>query len=169
MTLEEAEQWIAEQEFVYAKSYSDTFPHHYTTRSRCDQDKFEAFLQLIRIEGIVKSFFKKQYLYLELGEYEYWEMGRPIPAVQVLNRATINDDADYRHPPPSEYDAELLKNKLASREQHLAFLLRKAKVSPEEITPTEQRKIAFLMDSKRRIHGGGKNIIDHATVKLRYE
>lgn len=165
MNLQEAAEWAASQEWVYARSYSKTFPHYYTTRSRCKSAKdFEAFLWCIRRNGRLKQFFKKQYIYLELSGLEFWEMGRPIPAVQVLNKAPINDAASYRNPPPSPEEDRLLKQKLKDREVFLAALLRKD--SPSE---REQKQIKFLMDSQRRVHGGGKNIVDHSSLTIRYE
>ena len=40
MTIEEAKVWISKQTWVFAKSYSQTFPHVYTTRDR-SKDEFE--------------------------------------------------------------------------------------------------------------------------------
>lgn len=163
MNLEEAQVWIKKQEFVYAKSYAKTLPHYYTTRCRCEETKFEAFVRLIRQHGKIKSFYKKQYLYLELDAYEYWDMGRPVRSVQVLNRALIDDQAKYRRH-VADYDEQVLKEKLTSRDSYLEDLLAK----PVK-TNQDNRHIQFLMDSQRRIHGGGKNIIDHSTIEVRYE
>lgn len=165
MTIDEARSWISKQTWVFAKSYSETFPHVYTTRDRCqDEFEFEEFIALIREKGIVKTFFSKQYVYLEIDGEEFWEMGRPIKAVQVLNRAKINDNALYRIPRPLENDAMTLKAKLNKRECVMQMLLNK-----QELTIEESKTINFLMNSERRIHGGGKNIIDHAKIELRYE
>lgn len=163
MNLEQSKIWIKQQEFVYAKSYAQTLPHHYTTRDRCNEQKFEAFIKLIRQHGKIKAFYKKQYLYLELDEYEYWEMGRPLKAVQVLNRALINDKANYRKPVLKQ-DEEILKEKLSKRDNYLESLLCKSNK-----TDKDNQQINFLMNSERRIHGGGKNIIDHSTIEVRYE
>jgi len=164
MTIEEAKIWITQQEFVYAKSYAKTFPHHYTTKDRCDRQKFEEFITLIREYGKCKSFFKKQMLYLELDEYEYWEMGRPIKAVVVLNRAIINDNERYRIPVPSIEDEKELKAKLLQREIYLDCLLDK-----QNKTEKDNEIIRFMLDNKRRIDGGGKNILDHSKQIINYE
>ena len=164
MNIEEAKIWIAKQEFVNAKSYEKTYPHCYTTRSRCDENEFMAFLWLIRYNGKLKTFYSKQYIYLELDDYEYWEMGRPIPAVQVLNRAIINDNAKYRKPFPTKEEETILKTTLLQREIELECLLNKTNKTEED-----NRKIKFLMNSERRINGGGKNIIDHFKIKTKYE
>ena len=165
MTLDEAKYWISKQRWVIAKSYSKTFPHVYTTRDRCkDEFEFEEFIALIRDKGIVKTFFMKQYVYLEIDGEEFWEMGRPIKSVQVLNRTKINDNALYRLPKPLQCDAMKLKAKLNKRECVMQQLLNKQNPTIEEIN-----SITFLMNSERRIHGGGKNIIDHSDIELRYE
>lgn len=91
-------------------------------------------------------------------------MGRPIPAVQVLNRAVINDYAKYRYPNPTPEQESILKNKLNEREIVLQELLGLTNPSVKD-----KEKITFLVDSERRIHGGGKNIIDHYTLPIRYE
>lgn len=164
MTIDEAQVWIKQQEFVYAKSYSLTFPHFYTTRDRCDEQKFEEFISLIRNKGKLKTFHRKQYLYLEIGEYEYWEMGRPLQCVQVLNKAKINDGAMYRYPTPTHQEELLLKAKLIKRDLYLQCLLD----TPDK-TEDQMRQVAFLMNTTRRKDGGGKNIIDHSNQIIRYE
>lgn len=164
MELEEAKIWIEQQEFVVAKSYEKTFPHFYTTRDRCEFYMFELFLHCIRKHGKVKSFYRKQYVYLELGGFEYWEMGRPIPAVQVLNKAKINDNAKYRIPTPTEEQSEILKAKLNEREKEL-FRINQKEIKTEK----DFAIIDFLMNTERRIHGGGKNIIDDYKINVKYE
>jgi hypothetical protein len=175
MTIDEAKVWILKQPWVFAKSYSQTFPHVYTTRDRCkDIFEFEEFLTLIREKGIVKTFFSKQYIYLEIDGEEFWEMGRPIKAVQVLNRAKINDNASYRFPLPSDGDAKTLKAKLNLRECVMNSLL-----SKEELTIKECEILNFLLNNDRRTpaereieikkYGSVKNVIDHSNIKIRYE
>ena len=164
MTIQEAREWVERQEWVYAKSYSDTFPHHYTTRSRCsDEKEFEAFFEVVREHGKVKTFMRKQYVYLEIGDYEYWEMGRPIKAVQVLNRAKINDAARYRFPMPKDGQESKLKATLAQRDAFLNTLLAK-----NVKTAKDDALVTALLCSKRRIHGGGKNIIDHSSITFNH-
>lgn len=165
MTLQEASEFIANVPWVFSKSYEKTLPHYYTTRDRVNDDaRFEEFLQLVRQEGKLKTFYKKQYIYLELDGYEYWEMGRPIKAVHVLNKCQIDDTKKYRFPAPKKFDEELLKRKLQQREDYLALLLHL-----KEPSITEQKHIDFLMNTTRRIDGGGKNIIDHSNLQIRYE
>jgi len=165
MNLDEAQSWLNAQTWTHAKSYAATFPHFYTTRTKCSlPDGFEAFLWCVRELGKLKTFFKKQYIYLEIDGFEYWEMGRPIPAVQVLNKAPIDDTAHYRKPEPGANDEATIKAVFLEREKALSDLL--ANPDPSD---DDKRKMAFLLDNQRRIHGGGKNIIDHSKLRIRYE
>jgi len=164
MNLEEAKLFIDTEEWVVAKSYSKTFPHFYLQRKKCSNEKqYEDFLHLVRKEGIVKSFYSKQYIYLEIDGFEYWEMGRPINSVQVLNRATIDDSKQYRKVIVSEENKKLLIDKLNNREKYVSKLLNKK--NPDQV---DLDQIKFLMNNTRRIHGGGKNIIDSYKVKVKY-
>lgn len=165
MNIQEAKDWLNSQDWIFAKSYATTFPHRYTTRKKCKSPElFECVLHFIRDKAKLKTFHRKQYLYCEIDGFEYWEMGRPIPAVQVLNRAPINDEASYRFPEPPVNAEAIIKAKLQEREDRFKALL--SHPNPGE---KERRMIAFLMNSERRIHGGGKNIMDHYTQEVRYE
>ena len=164
MKIDEILLFLEKVNFKYAKSYASTFPHHYINRSDCDEKEFEGFLKYIRENSKIKKFYSKQYLCLEIGEYEYWEMGRPIKSVQVINRALINNDANYRIPQPSKDEEILLKAKLMERDIFLESLLEK-----DCKTEKDEKIISFLLNSTRSIHGGGKNIIDHSKLKIRYE
>jgi hypothetical protein len=165
MTKEEAIDFLNSCKWNEAKSYSDTFPHFYTTRKLINNDKlFELFLKYLRKNSIIKKFYSKQYLYLELNDFEYWEMGRPIKAVEVLNKALIKDDEFYRYPFPAKEEEDKLKHKLNLRDSYLENLLKKNNVNQNEL-----EEIKFLMNTERRIHGGGKNIIDHSSLEIKYK
>ena len=165
MTIEQAIQFISEQKFTFAQSYAKTLPHTYLQRRKCtDEILFEQFIQVIREKGAVYTFFQKQYIYLEIDEYVYWEMGRPIKCVQVLNRADKNSLHLNGQKLAPEHQASELKNKLAERERYLDNLLNKSQKTDRDI-----RQIEFLMNTERRIHGGGKNIIDNYQMDIRYE
>lgn len=165
MNIQEANHFLAQQDFVFAKSYSDSFPHCYLQRRKCtDESGFEDFIRLIRKEGTVYSFFKKQYVYLEIDGFVYWEMGRPIPCVQVLNKAPVESLAKNGQFKVDSDIAFILISKLNQREFYLQSLIDK-----EVKTDQDLRQIEFLMDTKRRIHGGGKNIIDNYKTEIVYE
>jgi hypothetical protein len=165
MTLEEARQFLSDQEFTFAKSYANTFPHYYLQRKKCtNEKKYEEFLQLIRDQGKVYHFYKKQYVYLEINGFVYWEVGRPIKCVQVLNKVAKQKLFELNQHEANEQITNELKSKLNQRDLYLDKLL-----NIENKTQQDKRKIQFLMDTKRRIHLGGKNIIDNYKQEIRYE
>ena len=165
MIREQAIEFINSCPFKEAKSYSETYPHYYTTRTLVNNNAaFEAFLKFSRENSTLKKFYSKQYLYLELNGFEYWEMGRPIKCVEVLNKAIINNNANYRYPFPTKETQDKLKRKLNLRDEYLEKILKLD--APNEI---ELKEISFLMNTERRIHGGGKNIIDHSELEIKYK
>ena len=136
MDLEEARRFIEEHEWIYAKTYADTFPHEYTVRKKAkDNERFDLFIKFMRDNSKIKSFFKKEYLYCEIDGIEYWEMGRPISNVEVINRAPINDNADYRFPSPHKENWQKLYDALEEREKRVNEL--QAKEKKGEITEKE--------------------------------
>jgi hypothetical protein len=165
MTIQEAEDFIHCNTFVFANSYAKTYPHEYLQRTKCnDVQRYEAFIQLIRDMGKVYFFHSKQYIYLQINKYVYWEMGRPIPCVQVLNRAASVSLIENAQEEANGYITETLKNKLKERELYLRNLL-----SKDVKSESDYRQIKFLMNTERRIHGGGHNIIDNYLQSIKYE
>ena len=153
-TLEEAEEFISSEPWVYAKSYSKTFPHYYTTRDRVKNDAlFESFIEYMRENAKIKSFHSKQYLYFENDGFEYWEMGRPKRAVQVINKAKIQDEKMYRYPQPQKRDRKILLNRLKERDKYLDWL-----IDIPNKTQEQMEELKFLMNSQRK----SPNIMDHS-------
>lgn len=165
MTTQEAKQFLSEQQFTFAKSYAETYPHYYLQRKKStDENKYESFLNLIREEGIVYHFYSKQYIYLEIDDFVYWEMGRPIKCVQVLNKVAKQRLIKLNQLQASEEVSKELKIKLKEREIYLDSLLNK-----KNKTSRDKIQIEFLLNTQRRIHGGGKNIIDNHKINVKYE
>lgn len=165
MTIKEAKEFLSEQQFTFAKSYADTFPHYYLQRAKCtNETEYEEFIKLIREKGDAYHFYSKQYIYLEVDGYVYWEMGRPIKCVQVLNKVSKERLIQLKQIKADEEVSNILKSKLKKRENYVDNLLNK-----EVKTSKDIREINFLMDTQRRIHGGGKNIIDNYKLDIRYE
>ena len=158
MKEEEFRQFINSVEWVYAKSYSKTFPHSYTTRDRVKNDYlFEKFIYYARENAVLKSFYSKQYLYFEFDGFEYWEMGRPLKAIQVLNKAPINDEKEYRFPLPKKEDRDILLHKLKTRDLYVKHLL---SVNRNE---EQEQELIWLMQNQRK----SSNIIDHSKQKTK--
>lgn len=159
MNITEAREFLQSAPWIYAKSYSESFPHYYTTRDRVRDDQaFESFIEFMRDNAKIKSFYSKQYLYFEDGGFEYWEMGRPKKAVQVINKALIDDTKKYRYPEPQNQDGEILLNRLKERDKYLDWL----SAIPGK-TMAQVDEYNFLMNSERK----SPNIMDHSRKPFR--
>ncbi len=153
-------EFIKNVEWVWAKSYADTFPHYYTTRDRVGDDElFNAVLQYMREKGEIKSFFKFEHIYYGIDGWEYWEMGRPIKATVVLNRVEIAEGQVHRMRQPLPGAKERLLKKLNDREAYIEKLL---SVPEEERTDIVKKHLERLLSSKTGCQKTMPNIIDHS-------
>ena len=161
MNYKKARNIIKNVKWTFAKTYADTYPHEYTLRDRFDDNQlFNDLIAFIREEGKIKNFNKRHFLYLELDGREYWEMGRPLRAVKVLNRAGIDDSQNFRHkqPQPTKKDREKLHETLKQRDYYVDYLLAKKNKTEED-----KIKLKYLLNSSR----WSKNIIDHSKITPR--
>lgn len=142
---EEARKFIQKANWKYSEEYKNSFPHSYTKKTEENKEEFEAFIKYIRKKGVLKSFYYKQYLYLELDGEEYWEMGRPTKAVLILNRAKINDEAPYRRYKPTKQEETIIKKKLEERDKHINSLIQK-----KNRTINEEYALKRLLDNRRK-------------------
>ena len=83
-----ARQYIKTVRWQNAKTYEKTAPHEYTVRKwRPDlDDEFCWFVEYIRQNGVVETFWKNRYTYLYLDGYRYWTMGAPLAKTIIINR-----------------------------------------------------------------------------------
>jgi hypothetical protein len=76
------------QEYRTAKSERN--PHQYCLREFWKGDaSFIQIAEIIRMYGYVEWFWKKPYMMLNIGEYQYWSMGWPLEVTVLINRAKI--------------------------------------------------------------------------------
>lgn len=95
-TVDDARTYIGVVRWQFAKTMP-LWPHEYTVRDwRMDlEPDFEAFVELIRRDGIVKPWPRDSktpryhHPYLEVAGWEYWSMGEPLPETTVINRARL--------------------------------------------------------------------------------
>lgn len=164
LTLKAVNEFLKKAPWVYAKSYSESFPHFYTTRDRVKNDYlFESFIEFMRENAKIKSFYSKQYLYYENEDFEYWEMGRPKKAVQVINKAIIQDQKNYRYPEPQKIDRDILLNRLKERDTYLNQL-----ISLPDKTPVQDKELKFLMNGERQgPYSKTSNVMDHSKTPFK--
>jgi hypothetical protein len=99
-TTADARRYIGEVRWQFAKTMP-RWPHEYTLRKwRPDlEQSFVAFVELIRLEGVVKPWPadaptpRYHHTYLELDGWEYWTMGAPVDETILINRARLENAA----------------------------------------------------------------------------
>ena len=94
-TIEEAQEYVEQQNWKYASTYAMTTPHEYIVKrwlDRGDWLQFERLVQTINTRSVAGCFHGYPYNYLILGNYYYWYM--PLypdnMAVDLINRSTID-------------------------------------------------------------------------------
>lgn len=79
--------FIEANEWKFAKTMA-RIPHEYCLKERCnDPDMFERFVMHIRRNGYESKFFKRTYIYFDVGPHQYWTMGDPLHKEILINRA----------------------------------------------------------------------------------
>ena len=80
----------------FAKTYADTWPHHYIVRKDVDDDLFVKVIQHIRRYGYEAPFYKQKYIYFEEDGLVYWTMGAPVEETTIINRCLKESTYEYR-------------------------------------------------------------------------
>lgn len=92
----ELKDFINGVKWIFAKTYAETWPHHYIVRDRVDEDLFIKLAKHIRQFGYEGPFYNKKYTYFEEDGYVYWTMGAPIEETTIINRCTKENTYEYR-------------------------------------------------------------------------
>ena len=92
MTFEEAESYIKQVRWQYAKTYV-TAPHEYTCLD-WNEDlhaQMVDFAYFIKINGYTEIFGKKAFRVFKIGEMKYWTMDSPLENTNLVNRTFVDD------------------------------------------------------------------------------
>ncbi|MBO4439978.1 MAG: hypothetical protein J5798_11575 [Spirochaetaceae bacterium] len=92
MTFEEAESYVKQVRWQYAKTYV-TAPHEYTCLD-WNEDlhaQMVDFAYFIKINGYTEIFGKKAFRVLKIGEMKYWTMDSPLENTNLVNRTFVDD------------------------------------------------------------------------------
>jgi hypothetical protein len=92
----ELKDFIKNSKWVFAKTYAETWPHHYILKERVGEDLFIQMVKHIRRYGYEGRFYNKKYTYFEEDGYVYWTMGAPIEETTGINRCTKENTYGYR-------------------------------------------------------------------------
>ncbi len=88
--------FINNSTWVFAKTYSKTWPHEYVVRDKVDENRFVDFVMHIRTHGYIGKFFTKDIIYFNDSNMVYWTMGAPIGETTIINRCRKDQTYEYR-------------------------------------------------------------------------
>lgn len=76
MNIQEAEQFIKKQKWIFAKTYAKTAPHEYVMVFPNSNLEFKEqalkFNALIEKEGYNRKFYSRTFRYINIDGYRYW-------------------------------------------------------------------------------------------------
>jgi hypothetical protein len=88
--------FINESKWVFAKTYSKTWPHEYVVRDKVDENNFVEFVSHIRVHGYLGKFYSNSIIYFDDSDMVYWTMGAPIEETTIINRCRKEQTYEYR-------------------------------------------------------------------------
>jgi hypothetical protein len=74
----EIKQFINDVDWIWAKTYAATWPHHYIVRKYVDEKLFLMTVAHIRAHGTEGNFYRKRITYFEEDNLVYWTMVPPV-------------------------------------------------------------------------------------------
>jgi hypothetical protein len=88
--------FVNEQQWTFARTYAQTWPHEYLVRERVDEELFLSLVRHIRTHGYEGRFYRKPITYFDEDGMVYWTMGAPIEETTIVNRCTKEKSFEYR-------------------------------------------------------------------------
>jgi hypothetical protein len=85
----EIRKFISQVEWVFAKTYAQTWPHHYIVKERVDESLFIKLVAHIRENGYQSLFYRTPITYFDEDGMVYWTM---VPPVDDPNWYPIEDE-----------------------------------------------------------------------------
>ena len=88
--------FVTNEQWTFAKTYADTWPHEYIVRERVDESLFVEMVKHIRKHGYEGRFYQKPITYFDHEGYTYWTMGAPVEETIIINRCPIEESYMYK-------------------------------------------------------------------------
>ena len=100
----DVKRFLDSVEWVFAKTYAATWPHHYIVKERVDAGLFERAVVHIRGNGHPGRFYHRSIIYFEDGGMVYWTMvppkndpkWYPVEEETIINRCPVESTYEYR-------------------------------------------------------------------------
>ena len=89
-------QFVTDEKWIFAKTYSSTWPHEYIVRERVDEGLFLKLVEHIRANGYQGSFYKEKITYYDEDGLVYWTMGASVEETTIVNRCRKEQTYEYR-------------------------------------------------------------------------
>ena len=87
---EKLQNFIKKQNWIFAKTYADTWPHEYIVQEQVDNELFLEFANYIDKFGYEDYFYKMKQTYFKYNSLTYWHMEN------IINRCEEKDTYRYR-------------------------------------------------------------------------
>ncbi|MCD6435574.1 MAG: hypothetical protein J7L15_04235 [Clostridiales bacterium] len=85
---ENLKRFVKDSTWIFAKTYTKTWPHEYIVQQKVDNDLFLELADFIDKNGYEEKFYDKKVIYLDCDGYTYWHMEN------IINRCV---EADIYH------------------------------------------------------------------------
>jgi len=82
---EKLKNFIKEQDWIFAKTYAETWPHEYIVQARVDNELFLKLANHIDQFGYEDYFYKMKQIYFNYDGFTYWHMEN------IINRCLLAD------------------------------------------------------------------------------
>ena len=82
--------FIKQQDWIFAKTYAETWAHEYIVQERVDNKLFLELATHIDNFGYESYFYKTKQIYFDYGRYTYWHMEN------IINRCLAEDTYQER-------------------------------------------------------------------------
>ena len=100
----ELTSFINSATWTWAKTYADTWPHHYIVKDQVDENLFQKIVLHIRKHGVWEDFYKSQFKYFEQDGVVYWTMvpkkedakWYPPEDEDIINKCPVESTYKYR-------------------------------------------------------------------------
>ena len=89
-------EFVSNEEWIFAKTYAETWPHEYLVRDKVDKRLFVKLVEHIRTNGYQGYFYTKEITYYDADGLVYWTMGAPVQETTIINRCRTDQTYEYR-------------------------------------------------------------------------
>ena len=87
---EKLKNFIKEQDWIFAKTYAETWPHEYIVQERVDNEFYLELANHIDKFGYEDYFYKSKQIYFNYDGFTYWHMDN------IINRCVERDTYHHR-------------------------------------------------------------------------